>query len=122
MTEDDAGIIKIAEGIAIVVSDNLNNFRLDLAADAVYHHAWDEFAAKVLEDSKIIFRGNDEDAKRSRSRMLNETLMILLKLLHPFMPFVTEAIWKELPEKDADLLMVAKWPAAQSAEILNSKP
>ncbi|MDO8575875.1 MAG: class I tRNA ligase family protein, partial [bacterium] len=123
MSEDDANIVKTAEGVAVIVSDAINNFRLDLAADAAYHFTWDTFAAKVLEDSKIIFRSNDENAKRSRSRMLNETLVILLKLLHPFMPFVTEAIWQELPKKpastredsstrggDNDLLMVAKWP------------
>ena len=42
--------------------------------------------------------------------MLYEILTISLKLLHPFMPFVTEAIWQELPEKESDLLMAAKWP------------
>ena len=117
MSDSDAGIVKSAEGVAAIVSDNLDNFRLDFAADAVYHFTWDNFAAKVLEDSKIIFRGDDEDAKSSRARMLNETLVILLKLLHPFMPFVTEAIWKELPHKNLpagrqgpDLLMVASWP------------
>jgi len=117
MSDSDAGIVKSAEGVAAIVSDNLDNFRLDFAADAVYHFTWDNFAAKVLEDSKIIFRGDDEDAKSSRARMLNEALVILLKLLHPFMPFVTEAIWKELPHKNLpagrqgpDLLMVASWP------------
>ena len=110
MSEDDAGIVESARGIAYNVSDNLNIFRLDFAAQAVYFFTWDIFAAKVIEDSKIIFRGNDENAKCSRSRMLNETLLILLKLLHPFMPFVTEAIWQELPEKECELLMVAKWP------------
>ena len=121
MSESDAGVVKSAESIAVNVSDNLNNFRPDFAAQAVYQFTWDHFAAKVLEDSKIIFRGNDEDAKCSRSRMLNETLVILLKLLHPFMPFVTEAIWQQLPQpasakgsgvamKDSELLMVAKWP------------
>ena len=114
MNDGDANIVKTAEGIAVIVSDAINNFRLDLAADAAYHFTWDTFAAKVLEDSKVVFRSNDESAKSSRSRMLNETLVILLKLLHPFMPFVTEAIWQNLPHKETDLLMVAPWPAAGS--------
>ena len=50
------------------------------------------------------------EEKASKQRMLYESLMISLKLLHPFMPFVTEAIWQELPEKDTELLMIAKWP------------
>jgi valyl-tRNA synthetase len=48
----------------------------------------------------------------SRQRMLHEYLATSLKLLHPFMPFVTETIWQELPKemKDSDILMVAEWP------------
>jgi valyl-tRNA synthetase len=42
--------------------------------------------------------------------MLYEILLISLKLLHPFMPFVTEAIWQQLPQKESDVLMIAKWP------------
>ena len=102
----------VAEGheLAQAVSKNIDQFRLDLAADLVYHFVWDRFAAEVLEESKSILKGDDAPTKASRARALYEILIISLKLLHPFMPFVTEAIWSELPEKDAELLMVAKWP------------
>ncbi|HEY4488393.1 MAG TPA: class I tRNA ligase family protein, partial [Candidatus Paceibacterota bacterium] len=105
----------VAEGheLAQAVSKNIDQFRLDLAADLVYHFVWDRFAAEVLEESKSILKGDDAPTKASRARALYEILIISLKLLHPFMPFVTEAIWRELPEndeKDAELLMVAKWP------------
>ena len=64
----------------------------------------------MLEESKHILQGDDVTAKRSRVRALYEALTIQLKLLHPFMPFVTEEIWQALPEKETELLMVTKWP------------
>ena len=96
LTEEDKKLIAEAEAVAKEVSVNIDDFRLDLAADLVYHYVWDRFAAEILEESKSILKGGDAAAR--------------LKLLHPFMPFVTEAIWQQLPKKESDLLMVAKWP------------
>ncbi len=93
------------------VTKDIESFRLDLAGDKLYHYVWDRFAGEIIEDSKRVFReGTDEEKKRRRIFLLY-TLHWILKGLHPFMPFVTEAIWQELPgEKETDLLMVAKWP------------
>ncbi len=103
--------------IAKQVSAHIDAFRLDLAADQIYHFVWDRFAAEILEESKPIFRaGGDpsnssgQAAAASRAHALSSILTSSLKLLHPFMPFVTEAIWQQLPKKESDLLMVAKWP------------
>lgn len=112
LTEADKALVAEAQELAQTVSDNIDNFRLDLAADAVYHYVWDRFAAQILEESKAALKGEDSPEKASKQRMLYEILLISLKLLHPFMPFVTEAIWQQLPKKESDLLMVAKWPAA----------
>lgn len=107
---DDEAKVQEVRDLAAQVSNNIDEFRLDLAADAVYHFVWDRFAAEIIEESKTVLRGSDSSAKASKQRMLYEILMISLKLLHPFMPFVTEAIWQKLPHKQSDLLMVAKWP------------
>jgi valyl-tRNA synthetase len=109
MDEADKVLVKEAEKIAAEVSANIDIFRLDLAADQVYHFVWDRFAAEILEQSKPIFKEGGE-AAASRGHALHEILTISLKLLHPFMPFVTEAIWQQLPKKENDVLMVAKWP------------
>ena len=109
----DQKLIEEAQKNAAQISEHIENFRLDLAADAVYHFAWDRFAAEILEQSKQILKGTDTDAKRSRAAALYEILIISLKLLHPFMPFVTETIWKELPHKESELLMVARWPVTE---------
>jgi valyl-tRNA synthetase len=107
---EDEALVQEARDLAALVSKNIDEFRLDLAADAVYHFVWDRFASEIIEGSKAVLKGDNAEAKESKQRMLHEILMISLKLLHPFMPFVTEAIWQELPRKESDLLMVAKWP------------
>ncbi|MBI4088569.1 valine--tRNA ligase [Candidatus Kaiserbacteria bacterium] len=103
--------------VAKEVTKNINSFRLDLATDVIYHYLWDEFAAMIIEHSKSIFAGESPDENgpefiASRKKLLYLILIDSLKLLHPFMPFVTEEIWQSLPQKDAKYLMVAKWPEA----------
>ncbi len=114
LVEIDTILVAEARDIAKKVSENIDTFRLDLAADMVYHYVWDRFAAEVIEESKAVLKGEDSSEKGSKQRMLYEVLTISLKMLHPFMPFVTEAIWQELPAKESDLLMVVKWPLLRS--------
>ncbi len=109
-TDADQELVREAARMAVTISDSIEKFRLDLAGDAIYHYMWDRFAAEIVEESKVILREGDATARRSRAAALSEILTISLKLLHPFMPFVTEAIWQELPHTDAELLMVAPWP------------
>jgi valyl-tRNA synthetase len=92
------------------VTKNLDEYRCDLAADRAYHYVWHTFADDVLERAKPILQGTDAVAQRATAWKLYTILTTSLKLLHPFMPFVTEEIWQSLPQKDADLLMVAEWP------------
>lgn len=112
MTETDTALVAEAKEIAATVSKHIDAFRLDLAADIMYHFVWDRFAAEILEEAKPVFKGDDAAAQASRAAALYEILVISLKLLHPFMPFVTEAIWQKLPQKDTDTLMIARWPVA----------
>lgn len=94
------------------ISGDIEAFNLYLAAEKAYHYVWHELADKVLEESKPILDGEDEAARHARQAVLAECLTKSLKLLHPFMPYVTEAIWQELPTdwKDRDILMVSTWP------------
>jgi valyl-tRNA synthetase len=109
LSEADAKLLGEARTIAAEVGNHIESFRLDLAADSIYHFAWDRFAAEIIEESKAIIKAGGPEAD-SRARMLYESLIIILKTLHPFMPFVTEAIWQKLPgKKDAAILMVARW-------------
>ena len=94
------------------VSTDIEKFNLYLAAEKAYHYIWHELADTVLEESKPILNGDDAKAKLARQHVLAECLTTSLKLLHPFMPYVTETVWQHLPKelKDAELLMVAPWP------------
>ena len=109
----DEEILTTLKTTVAEVSAEIEKFNLYLAGEKAYHYIWGELADVVLEESKPILAGEDAQAKRARQAVLTECLTTSLKLLHPFMPFVTETIWQELPEqmKDSELLMVAKWPA-----------
>lgn len=109
-TEADKTLHERLNELATDVTSDLENFRYHLASDKIYHYIWHEVADKILEDSKPILGGDDKAAKLSRQWILYEILITSLKILHPFMPFVTEEIWQSLPHKETDMLMVAKWP------------
>ena len=110
ISDTDATLVAELNTIAKDVTGDLDNFRFHLASDKIYHYLWDRLAAEILEESKPIINGTDATAKASRQHALYILLTTSLKLLHPFMPFVTEEIWQSLPDKETDLLMIAKWP------------
>lgn len=110
LTKDDKEILERLHEVIDDVTVDFENYRLYLAAEKIYHYIWHEVADKILEESKSILQGDDEEAKDSRKYVLYAILGVSLKLLHPFMPFVTEEIWSHLPEKDAEMLMIAEWP------------
>lgn len=114
-SEADKKILSELRAKVAEVSADIDSFSLYLAAEKAYHYVWHELADVILEESKPILSGENEEEKRARQYVLQECLVTSLKLLHPFMPYVTEAIWQELPEtmKDQTLLMVAKWPVEE---------
>ncbi|HEY4526879.1 MAG TPA: valine--tRNA ligase [Candidatus Paceibacterota bacterium] len=109
ITQTDAALLDEVNTVAAEVTADLDNFKFHLAAEKLYHYVWHRFADEIIEESKGILKSGGE-AAASRRYTLYVILHTCLKLLHPFMPFVTEAIWQQLPEKDTNLLMVAKWP------------
>lgn len=87
--------------------------RFDLAAERIYHFIWSKFADSILEESKIYIKSDGGgNVRQARQRLLINHLVTSLKVLHPFMPYVTETIWQELPKelKTSEFLMVANWP------------
>ncbi len=111
----DTEILETLKATVADVDAEIAKFNLYLAGEKAYHYVWHELADKVLEESKDILTGTDTAARAARQAVLTECLATSLKLLHPFMPFVTEAIWQELPPhmKDQDMLIVSRWPSAQ---------
>ena len=104
-------LLEQCEALTNEVTTDIEEFRIYMAAEKLYHYAWHEFADKIIEESKPIFAGTDLAARASRAQLLVTLLDRTLRLLHPFMPFVTEEIYQSMPTKDSAFLMVAKWPS-----------
>ncbi|MEL6857903.1 MAG: valine--tRNA ligase [Pseudomonadota bacterium] len=91
------------------VSEAIEDYRFNDAADAAYHFVWDVFCDWYLELSKPILQGDDGAEKEEVQTVLAWTLERIFELLHPFMPFITEALWEQTATR-SDFLMLQKWP------------
>lgn len=111
LTDADQLLRNELDAIILDVTKDMEEHRLYLAAEKLYHYAWHELADTIIEESKPLLLGDALLVKASRQALLLSLLTDTVKLLHPFMPFVTEEIWASLPESK-DLLIVAPWPAA----------
>lgn len=113
-SEGDKAHMKTLTDLLAEITKEMDEYKFYLVAEKLYHYAWHEFADKILEESKPILAGTDESAKASRIQFLLHTLRTIVKVLHPFMPFVTEEIWTELGNqemKKEKLLLIETWPA-----------
>lgn len=104
-------LLEACDALTKEVTTDIEEFRIYMAAEKLYHYAWHELADKILEESKPILAGSDMAARASRHALLLTLLDRTLRLLHPFMPFITEEIYQSMPTKDSEFLMVAKWPS-----------
>jgi valyl-tRNA synthetase len=111
LQENDAKLLDDLAPIIEDVTKDMDEFRFYMASEKIYHYVWHEFADKIIEESKAKLASEDPTVKASAQRMLLEILVISLKLLHPFMPFVTEEIYSKLPLADKKLLMIERWPS-----------
>jgi valyl-tRNA synthetase len=102
---------KIIDEVNKLVADTtklMDQYDVAHAAENLYHFFWHRFADEIIEESKK--RLEDPDAMQSTKQMLSQTIEKLIKLLHPFMPFVTEVVWQQNHSK---VLMVEPWPALE---------
>jgi valyl-tRNA synthetase len=104
--------------VAADVTLDLENFRFYLAAEKMYHYFWHTFADVVIEKCKSRLTSTDAKEKASAQRILLEILSTSLKLLHPFMPFITEEIWSLMPIPNKKMLVVEKWPNSEAKSLI----
>jgi valyl-tRNA synthetase len=115
-TEKDLELIKEIDESILDITKDMEAFRFYMAGEKIYAYTWSRFADVIIEESKIIILNDSEEKKISKQQFLLHTLEKILKILHPFMPFVTEEIWGILPAntdkpiENKNLLMVTKWP------------
>ncbi len=91
------------------VCENMDNFELGVAAGKIYDFIWDSFCDWYIELTKPRLNGEDEESKLGAQKVLLYVLTEILKLVHPFMPFISEEIWQALPH-EGEALMVARYP------------
>jgi len=109
-TETDLKLVTELNEIIKDITSDMDNFRYYLAAEKIYHYVWHTFADFILEDSKKVLSFGTGDEIKSRKQLLLHILVKSLKILHPFMPFITEEIWGSMPIEGKNLLMVENWP------------
>ncbi|MEY2641267.1 MAG: hypothetical protein RL150_660 [Candidatus Parcubacteria bacterium] len=114
-TDADKALIAELADIAKDITSDMDAYRFHLASEKLYHYIWHRLADEILEESKPIIGGIDTPApdaaaKASRQHTLLALLRNCVALLHPFMPFVTEEIWKDIKLENEPLLVVAEWP------------
>ncbi|OGT97842.1 MAG: valine--tRNA ligase, partial [Geobacteraceae bacterium GWC2_48_7] len=116
LSESDKWILHRLNETARTVDETLNGYRYNESAMALYQFTWSEFCDWYLELSKRDLYGDDAERKQTVQFVLLYTLENLLRLLHPFMPFITEEIWQALPAiKSTPTIMQAPYPAPTPA-------
>ena len=112
---EDKWVVSLYNTLVKEVTENLEKFELGIAVQKLYDFIWDILCDWYIELSKTRLQAGGERARSAR-QVLVYVMGNTLKLLHPFMPFITEEIWQSLPhEGEGPSIMVAKWPVYDEA-------
>jgi len=111
---EDRWILSKLNDLTKEVCENMDSFELGVAAGKIYDFIWDSYCDWYIELTKPRLNGEDEEAKISAQRVLLYVLIEILKLIHPFIPFITEEIWQSLPH-EGTALMLERYPAFDPA-------
>ena len=107
---EDKWILNKLDELIKTVTQNINDYDLGIALDNIYNFIWNEFCDWYIEIAKSRLYSDNLEEKTQVCFVLNEVLKDSLKLLHPFMPFVTSEIYSKLVKLDEKALMVSEWP------------
>ncbi len=113
LSDADKVLLQELADVAQEVTGDMDAYRFHLASEKLYHYVWHRFADVIIEESKEILAGEDEQAKLSRQQTLLVILQQAITMLHPFMPFITEEIFSHMQKEEnsePQLLMIQAWP------------
>ncbi len=110
---EDKWVISLVNKLAKDVTDNLEKFELGIAIAKLYDFIWDVFCDWYIEIAKIRLQKGGAEAQGAK-QVLVWVMDKILKLLHPFMPFITEEIWQTIPH-DGESIMISAWPEFDEA-------
>jgi len=109
LEREDKWILSKLNALVAEVTENLEKYELGIAAQKVYDFVWDSYCDWYIELTKTRMTGEDEAKRITAQQVLVYVLTETLKLLHPFMPFITEEIWQALPH-EGEALIRDQWP------------
>ena len=109
LESEDKWILSKLNDTVKEVCENMDSFELGVAAGKIYDFIWDSFCDWYIELTKPRLNGEDEESKIGAQKVLLYVLTEILKLVHPFMPFISEEIWQALPH-EGEALMVERYP------------
>jgi valyl-tRNA synthetase len=113
LTDADRWVLDRVAAVAAEVDELLEDFQFAKATELLYHFTWDEFCDWYLELAKVQLAGGSEELASNTRAVLGNALDVLLRLLHPIIPFVTEELWTALTGEQS--VVVARWPRADWA-------
>jgi valyl-tRNA synthetase len=111
--DKDLELIKERNEFIKEITKEMEEYKFYLVGEKIYAYTWSRFADVIIEESKSILSSDNKKVKLSRVQFLLDTIIKILKVLHPFMPFVTEEVWSMMPIENKKLLIVEKWPIIQ---------
>lgn len=106
---EDKWILSKLQKVIKSITDKIEKYDIGLAADDIYDFIWSDFCDWYIEIVKPVLYSDNLEEKTNTVKVLLYVLENILKLLHPFMPYITEEIWQALPNREAALI-VSKWP------------
>src|SRR5699024_5069443 len=109
LEEEDKWILSRLNNVVKEVTDNLDKYEIGLAAQRIYDFIWEDYCDWYIEMVKSRLYGDNKESKELAEQVLLYVLKDINRLLHPFMPFITEEIWSHLPG-NTSLLIVSQWP------------
>ena len=118
---EDKWILNKFDKLVADVTRNMENYDLGVALDKIYNFIWNEFCDWYIEMVKSRIYSDDENTKIAVSDILNHVFGSCLKLLHPFMPFVTAEIYKNLICFGTEDIIVAKWPTIREKFVFDKE-
>ena len=118
---EDKWILNKLDKLVVDITRNIENYDLGIAIDKLYNFIWNEFCDWYIEIVKPRIYSENEETKLVVADILNHVLETSLKLLHPFMPFVTTEIYESLVQYSDKDLMVSKWPTIRSEFVFDEE-
>ena len=109
LEQEDKWVLSKLNSLVKEVTENLDSYEIGVASAKVYDFIWDTYCDWYIELTKTRMNGEDQASRLVAENVLCYVLTEVLKLLHPFMPFITEEIWQALPHS-GEYLMTAQWP------------